>query len=359
VHVLFDAERLRNPNSGLGQLCRGLGAALVRHRPAGAALTFLVREADVGTFGDQVDYDRVSWTRQWVARGDYDVWHATHQDAAWQPNRRARVLLSIMDLNFLERADYSAAKKTRRLAAVQRRVDRASAVTTISEYSASVIRARLRLRDRPLHVIYPAETASAASIDAPDAAVAARLSDGAPFLLFVGGIHPRKNVHTLLPMLARLPGYRLVLAGPADGRYADGILRDIEALQLGSRVTLLGAVDEATKSWLYEHCAGLVFPSLSEGFGLPVVEAMARGAPVFLSRLTSLPEVGGADAFYFENFDPDHMASVVRGGLEIVAKAPARTARMRARAAGFSWDAAAAVYWRLYADLATQPARHP
>lgn len=359
MHVLFDAERLRNPNSGLGQLCRGLGAALVRHKPAEAALTFLVREADVGAFGGDVDYDRVAWARRWISRGDYDVWHATHQDSVWQPPRRARLLLSIMDLNFLERADYSAAKKARRLAAVQRRVDRASAVTTISEYSASVIRARLRLGDRPLHVIYPAETTSASSAAAPDAAAVEALSHGAPFLLFVGGIHQRKNVHALLPMLARLPGQRLVLAGPADGSYADAIRRDIDSLRLASRVTLLGAVDEATKAWLYEHCAGLVFPSLSEGFGLPVVEAMARGAPVFLSRLTSLPEVGGADAFYFENFDAEHMASIVRRGLEIAASEPGRAARMRARAAGFSWDSAAVAYWRLYADLAALPARHP
>lgn len=359
MHVLFDAERLRNPNSGLGQLCRGLGSALIRHKPAGAALTFLVRDAEVGTFGDQADYDTVSWTRQWIASGAYDVWHATHQDSVWRPPGEARVLLSIMDLNFLERADYSEAKKMRRLAALQRRVDRASAVTTISEYSAGVIRARLRLGNRPLHVIYPAETEDAAPSGGPDAAVTRRLGGGEPFLLFVGGIHQRKNVRALLPMLERLPAHRLVLAGPAEGPYADAVRRDIEALGLASRVATLGAVDEASKAWLYEQCAGLVFPSLSEGFGLPVVEAMARGAPVFLARLTSLPEVGGPVAFYFENFDAEHMASVVRRGLETVAADPERRNRMRARASSFSWDSAAIAYWRLYADLAARPARRP
>lgn len=351
MRVLFDAERLRNPNSGLGQFCRGLGEALVRLRPADARLAFLVRDGDRGTFGQGVGYERVTWRRWFVAGGEYDVWHATHQDSVFAVPRAARVVLTILDLNFLERADYSPRKKRRRMAAVQRRVDRADVIATISEYSAESIREHLRVGSREVKVIYPAETRSAYSATPPT------FTHGEPFLLFVGGVHPRKNVHALLPMMRELPEYQLVIAGPAEGDYAARIRSDIASLGLAPRVSVPGAVDEPTKAWLYEHCAGLVFPSLSEGFGLPVVEAMARGKPVFLSRLTSLPEVGGNDAFYFENFEPRRMAAAVRAGLAAQAADPERSQRLVARASRFTWDAAAAEYWRLYAALATRPAR--
>ena len=351
MRILFDAERLRNPNSGLGQFCRGLGDALVRLRPADARLMFLVRDPDVGTFGSSVEYDRVAWWRRFVATGAHDVWHATHQDAVFAPPRGARVVLTILDLNFLERADYSAAKKRRRMSAVQRRVDRADVITTISQYSADAIREHLRVGSGEVKVIYPAETRRDVVETEP------AYGRGAPFLLFVGGIHPRKNVHVLPPMLRELPEYRLVLAGPAEGEYAERVRREAAALGLADRVVVAGAVDEPTKAWLYGHAAGLVFPSLSEGFGLPVVEAMARGTPVFLSRLTSLPEVGGADAFYFENFDAAHMAGIVRAGLATHATEPGRRDRLRARAERFTWEAAAAEYWRLYRALATPSAR--
>jgi glycosyltransferase involved in cell wall biosynthesis len=113
-----------------------------------------------------------------------------------------------------------------------------------------------------------------------------------------------------------------------------------------------GGVPEAAKLWLYAHCEAFLFPSLSEGFGLPVVEAMAFGKPVFISALTSLPEIGGEDAYYFADFEPESMARVVRDGLRDFGNDPARETRMRARASRFSWPRVAAEYWRLYEEVA-------
>src|SRR5207248_6977970 len=148
LKVLVDAERLRNPNNGLGQLTRWLGAELVRQRQPGDALTFLVPPAAIGVFGNDVAYRAATmWRTLWSGpTAGIDVWHVTHQDSAFAPPRGVRSLLTILDLNFLERADYSDATKARRLAKVQRKLDRASIVTTISEYTASVVRSRLRVR---------------------------------------------------------------------------------------------------------------------------------------------------------------------------------------------------------------------
>jgi len=153
--------------------------------------------------------------------GGYDVWHATHQDSAFVPSRRSRVILTVLDLNFLERVEYSAAKKARKLAAVQRKVDRASAIAAISAYTASVVRENLRVPDIPVEVIYlgnPLPPNGSPGAKPRSDSTLAVLEHGKPFLLFVGVLHPKKNVHTLLPALTQLPDWSLVLAGAnADG----------------------------------------------------------------------------------------------------------------------------------------------
>jgi glycosyltransferase involved in cell wall biosynthesis len=172
-----------------------------------------------------------------------------------------------------------------------------------------------------------------------------------PFLLFLGVIHPKKNVHTLLPLLEAFPDYRLVLAGPDGHPYAQHLREQAQKLGVADRFLMPGAVDEAAKLWLYAHCEAFLFPSLSEGFGLPVAEAMTFGKPVFSSNLTSLPEVGGKEAYYFDDFEPENMAKVLHDGLHDFGQNALRQERLRKRAAGFSWPNVARDYWALYKGL--------
>ncbi len=95
----------------------------------------------------------------------------------------------------------------------------------------------------------------------------------------------------------------------------------------------------------------ILFPSLHEGFGLPVIEAMAFGKPVFSSNLTSLPEVGGSEAFYFPSFEPDVVVKTFRQGMATYESDPAIPNRLRAHSRQFTWEAAAAHYWQLYQDV--------
>jgi glycosyltransferase involved in cell wall biosynthesis len=353
--ILVDTERLRNPNNGLGQLCRRLGEELARQRPSDTRVTFLVPENQRGVFGAAVSYETPHWWQRMLPTGEYDVWHATHQDSAFVPSRRSRVILTVLDLNFLERADYGPTKKARKLATIQRKIDRASAIATISAYTASVVRANLQVPDIPVEVIYlgnPLPPNGSAGTRPRSDSTLASLEDGKPLLLFVGVLHPKKNVHTLLPALAQLPGWNLVLAGPDNHAYAAGLREQVDALGLRQRVVIPGAIDDETKRWLYQRCTALVFPSISEGFGLPVVEAMSYGKPTFLSRLTSLPEIGGDEAFYFDSFDPNDMAETIRRGLHSFAADPDWGDRLRRRAGRFSWERAATAYWSLYTRVA-------
>lgn len=358
--LFIDAERLRDLNSGLGQVCLHLGRELVRQQPPGWKLTFLVPNRQTGVFGSGVDYVEAWWLRKlWIA-GQYDVWHCLHQDssylpwAGWPRAGQGKLMLTIYDLNFLERADYSTAKKNRKLARLQRKIDRSSLLTAGSGYTAQVVRDHLHVPESlPFPVVHtgvavdPAKTPAELPADSP-----IHSFTESPFLFFVGVIHPKKNVHTLLPLLEAFPDYRLVLAGPDGHPYAQHIREQAQKLGVADRLLMPGAVDEPTKLWLYAHCEAFLFPSLSEGFGLPVAEAMTFGKPVFISNLTSLPEVGGQEAYYFNDFEPESMAKVLHDGLHDFGQNPLRQERMKKRAAGFSWPDVAGQYWKLYRELA-------
>lgn len=378
--LFIDAERLRDLNSGLGQVCLHLGHELVRQQPPGWKLTFLVPKGQTGVFGDSrsgryagagpVEYVEAWWLRKLWISGQFDVWHCLHQDSSYLPRAgQGKLMLTIYDLNFLERANYSTAKKNRKLAKLQRKIDRASLLTAGSGYTVQVVREHLRVRESlPFPVVHtgvavdPAKTpaelpagspihSSPAGRSAASPPVRFRFTES-PFLLFVGVIHPKKNVHTLLPLLEAFPDYRLVLAGPDGHPYAQHIREQAQKLGVADRLLMPGAVDELTKLWLYAHCEAFLFPSLSEGFGLPVAEAMTFGKPVFISNLTSLPEVGGKEAYYFENFEPESMAKVLHDGLHDFGQNPLRQERMKKRAGGFSWPDVAGDYWKLYRELA-------
>jgi glycosyltransferase involved in cell wall biosynthesis len=166
--------------------------------------------------------------------------------------------------------------------------------------------------------------------------------------LTVGNSLPHKNFHVLLDLVERLPDARLVIAGKKATPYGEFLDREVARRGLGDRVVMPGEVTDGDRQWLYEHCEGFLFPSLTEGFGLPVLEAMQCGRPVFLSRGTSLPEVAGSQGFYFDSYAPAEMAAVIRAGLERFHADRDAGDRLRRHAAGFSWQATAAGYARVY-----------
>jgi glycosyltransferase involved in cell wall biosynthesis len=161
----------------------------------------------------------------------------------------------------------------------------------------------------------------------------------AGFTLAVGTIEPRKNLARLAAAYAELPAqlrasHPLVIAGEV-GWQAREIVSAIDAL--GPDAIRLGYVSDAALAELYHRCAVFCYPSLGEGFGLPVLEAMAAGAPVLTSSISSLPEVGGDAVAYC---DPHSVASIA-GELERLLSDPARRAELAhagpVRAATFSW----------------------
>jgi glycosyltransferase involved in cell wall biosynthesis len=136
---------------------------------------------------------------------------------------------------------------------------------------------------------------------------------GKQFVMYVGRPTPHKNLKRLIEafvlLKAQHPDLLLVLAGKLDANYRR-LEKSVRKRNLKGMV-FTGFVSEAELRWLYENCTAYVFPSLSEGFGLPGLEAMVHGAPVVSSNATCLPEIYGEAAHYFDPLDVRAMSDAI------------------------------------------------
>jgi glycosyltransferase involved in cell wall biosynthesis len=156
----------------------------------------------------------------------------------------------------------------------------------------------------------------------------------------------------LIDMLQFLPDYNLVLAGNPNSRYAERLKTMIAAKNLQDRVKLIGKIEDLDKQYYFQNCEAFVFPSLREGFGIPPIEAMRFGKPIFISNNTSLPEIGGEHSFYWDHYDPEYMADTLKLGMARFHNAQEFYENWYIkRAKSFSWDRTAKQYAEVYRTL--------
>jgi glycosyltransferase involved in cell wall biosynthesis len=169
------------------------------------------------------------------------------------------------------------------------------------------------------------------------------------FVLHVGGHIPTKNVPRLVAAFSRLADQelRLLLVGWGAGDQLARTKRAVERFGLGGRVVMLTDLPGPALSDLYANCQLFVFPSLYEGFGMPVLEAMAHGAPVACSVASSLPEIAGDAALYFDPLSVTEIVDRMRTLLDSRRLASTMQERGLARAAGYTWENTAASMYRL------------
>ncbi|HYI61592.1 MAG TPA: glycosyltransferase family 1 protein [Acidimicrobiales bacterium] len=265
------------------------------------------------------------------ATGPVDLVHAT---AVAVPGHRAPLVVTVHDLAFLAQPDHPTRhglRFFRRGTELARR--HARLVLVPSEATAAECRSAGFAADR-IRVVPWGVDVVAASPAAREAARARHRLER-PYVLFVGTIEPRKNLRRLVEAMAHLDRAELdlVLVG------AEGWNQDLGALldRLPGRARALGFVPPADLGPLYAEAAAVAYPSLREGFGLPVLEAMAQGAPVVTSRGTATEEVAGDAAVLV---DPSSVESIAAGLDRVLgdpAGAAALGARARDRAATFTW----------------------
>jgi glycosyltransferase involved in cell wall biosynthesis len=232
-------------------------------------------------------------------------------------------------------------------------IRRAAAIITVSYHARREIVDGLQVSPEKVHVIYEAAApqfhviTDAAELDR----VRQRYHLQKPFVLYVGNIEPRKNLTRLVAAFAQArrqqSDLELILAGQLGWKYAS-LLRAIEDLKLGSAVRRLGYVPDEDLPALYNLARVLAFPSLYEGFGLPVIEAMACGTPVLTSNGSSLAEIATGASILIDPLSVDDIAhGLVRLAGDDALHARLRTAGL-ARAAQFSWPRAAEETVRVY-----------
>jgi glycosyltransferase involved in cell wall biosynthesis len=239
---------------------------------------------------------------------------------------------------------------------------RADRIVTVSENSKRDIQSLLGVKDEQVAVTYQSIDLPSWIMEETDESIGAMLNrlfrlELRSYLLYLGAIEPKKNVSRLIEGYllsdAKVP---LVIAGPMAWKTDDELrllktLEDSEGISPGKRIRLLGHVDGRHLLALLRGAACLVFPSLYEGFGLPVLEAMAAGTPVITSKTSSMPEVAGDAALYVDPYDVRSIASALSGLIEDTALRRRMSERGRERAKLFDQNAYVERLAKLYASL--------
>jgi alpha-1,3-rhamnosyl/mannosyltransferase len=355
----IDARAAAEEPAGGGRVVRELLAALARRDDPHRYLLYCRRPGEIGGLDD-----RFAWKR---LRMRDPAWHLA---AALSANRACDVYLStnsyltpwflrvpsalvIYDvIAFIPGAQAQPRAGRIERATLGRALKRAGAALCISGATRRDLLARFPAAEAIAHVVELAADERFGRPHSAEELAGVRTRHALPesFVLSVGTLEPRKNLERLIAAHASLPAdlrtaHPLVLVGP-KGWEIDELLRRLDA-----DVRVLGFVDDDDLAALYSLCTVFCYPSLYEGFGLPVLEALQAGAPTITSNVSSLPEVGGDAVRYVDPADTGTIAGALRELLESPSLREDLAARGPARAARFSWERTAAETITILEDL--------
>lgn len=355
--ILVTADQIATSSTGLYHFAFELIKQLRAYQTDEMDLQYLIPRsfAKIKPFGEVHYRTRGVLTNlRWKSIPEFDLIHFTQQNPTLlKPHKIiGRKILTIHDLNYRYEYPVDSAPYRHFQAQTRRYMDQVDGITTISHYAARDISEHLQYPLDQIRVIYNGVNVS--TIPAAELAQhQPSFRPERPFLFTVGTVMAKKNFHVLPALLAHLD-YDLIIAGRIDDHsleYYNLIKRECERFGIApGRVHLLGETSEIDKHWYYQHCSAFVFPSIAEGFGLPVLEAFSYEKPTFLSTHTALPEVGGEAAYYFDSFHPDRMSEVVKQGLADFPSSN-KIQLARNRVSEFSWEKAAQSYLTLYEEI--------
>lgn len=340
--VCVSFGHLNSFDAGLGEFAFRLGSGLVEQvsefHDNGLELAFHLAPHLHGRFGNSVGYlpyrRRQEYLR-WHMPG-CALWHNAFQHNITRPPVEARQrLLTVHDLNYRYLPQGPGAWRDRLRTWLA--VARSNELICITQYVARDVESSFAASSRPISVIYNGATDLTTIAQTPVPEL-----EGRKFMFHMSRMAPSKNVESLLALARIWPEQTFVFSGPEWGH----------ALALRERVSgsmpnvrFLLAVSESTKAWLLANCQAFLFPSLTEGFGLPPIEAMHFGTPVFLSDRTCLPEIGADRVGYFGDFEPWAMRRLIEAELPRLEGSRQLT---RQRAAMFTWDSCVDGYFDAY-----------
>lgn len=356
MRIGLDASKLSFPRDGIGTYTRSLLAALAEVGPEHELHLYgSLHALDPAAIPELLPSWRLAPGR-WPRTGEVDLFHAT--TLTFPAGFAGPVVVTCHDLTFFTHPETHTLENRVHCATGMLEALLAGATfLAVSHATRTELERWLGVRAERVRVIYQAADSRFYPLDAAEAAGRVRTSFGieAPYLLAVGTLEPRKNLRRLLEAYTALAEERrralpLLIAG-AQGWDGGELARRVASEPELANVRLLGHVADDDLPALYRSARALVYPSLAEGFGLPVLEAMACGTPVVASRATSLPEVVGTAGRLLDPLDTAAWTAV----LAELAAAPevpeTERAAVLAQAARFSWRRAAEETLELYQDL--------
>jgi glycosyltransferase involved in cell wall biosynthesis len=299
---------------------------------------------------------REQWEIPRAANG-CDLLHVPHFDAPLL--QRGPLVITIHDLIHITDPEYRAKFKAWACAwpLLRLAARKAARIITDSEYSKVQIGQRLGVPSSKVTVISCGVSKEYLPMDRKDAskAISALLKINEPYLLYVGSLKRYKNVSTLLQAFAMLHRqrqipHRLLIVGntgPAKREW----LEECAQLGISERADVMSHVEQELLPNLYAAADILVMPSKIEGFGLPVLEAMACGTPVISSRAASLPEVGGDAVVYFDPNSAEDLADAIKRVLISVELRENLRTKGLARAAQFTWEDSVQKHIQVYREV--------
>lgn len=371
MQIAFNARILQAPRTGIGQYVSSLTQAL--QGQAGVSLQlFLGRHwtvdlppAPIPNYSRRVALaKRVPGAyriRRWLEQGSFDRGlrqrsiDLYHEPSLWPLEFDGPMVMTLHDLTHVH---YPHTQPSDRLAEIERHVgrgvQRAQCVLTDSEYVADEVRRHFALPEDRVVVAplgYAPRFRPRSQLELATTLASFGLSAG-QYLICVGTLEPRKNLrlalraHALLPeaLSMRLP---LVIVGMPGWR-REGLDETLGAAVNRGSAKVLGYQSDEVLAELLAGAKALLFPSLYEGFGLPVLEAMASGVPVLLTRTSSLPEVAGGAGIYVDAHDPQEMCSALQELVEDSSLGQRCRVLGLERAQDFSWQRCAQITRDVY-----------
>jgi glycosyltransferase involved in cell wall biosynthesis len=359
MRIAFDVTPLVVPRTGIGNYLRGVLAGLcARRSPGDEVVAFALasggeREAVEAALDGLPVTTRFAarplanvWRRGWSAiggpglerwLGPFDVLHVTDW---WHPPQRHGVrATTIHDLVPLHHPEWTTWRTRLGHGSSLRRASRCDLVFVNSRYTGDDVRETLGIPEERIRVAHP-------GVDARFTDAGHRADLGRPYALTVATLEPRKNLETLLAGVDRLgEGLALAVVG-AEG------WGDVPALDRAG-VIRLGYVPDGELAAVYRGASAFVYPSRFEGFGMPIVEAMACGVPVVASAHASLDEACGDAALRADPESPQAFAEAVRAALADPAPLVARGLE---HARGFTWERTARVFHEAFAEAVARGA---
>jgi len=345
--VFIDLHYLKNLNKGFGQFSLHLSLAILKQKSDLDFIFYIPNQKHIKDifmpYGVETKY-YASYHRYTGISSKSYVFHSTNQLSKFTPrSKNTPLIVTFHDINFIFEKPINKDLKLQ----IQNKINRAQSLVFISNFTKDIVNKNFNISSQIIQkVIYNGNNLFNIK---PKKNKDIKFS----YLFTLTEIRPYKNIDKLIKMMRYLPtNLKLIIAGKSKKTDQDCLNELVKKNNLKDRVIFKGVVSEEEKVELYSNCKAFVFASSREGFGLPVVEALNFNIPIFLTNLTSLPEIGGDACFYWDKLEPKYMALIVTNGFAAFnANQNEYILKIKNQLSKFSWDSAAQQYIKLYKQL--------